>query len=261
MSDTLFLKLGGSLITDKTRPQALRTGVLARLTQEIAEARSAQPGLRLLLGHGSGSFGHVTARQYGTRAGVRTPEQWRGFAETGRIASELNRLVVDALWTAGVPALRVQPSASAQCHDGELRSLAERPVVEAIERGLVPVVHGDVAFDEVRGGTIISTEEIFAYLSPRMRPAAHHSCWRGRGRVDRRPGERDHRLGDPTDLRREFRGGGRRARRVAWRRRNGRHGCESSEDVGCGAVQPWVGRNSHRFRIGSGPGPGCAAAG
>jgi isopentenyl phosphate kinase len=171
MSDLLFLKLGGSLVTDKTRPQALRADVLARLAREIAAARDADRDLRLLLGHGSGSFGHVTAKRYGTRAGVRTPEEWRGFAETGKVAAELSRWVVEALWEAGVPALRVQPSASAVCRDGELLSLADRPIVEAIEHGLLPVVHGDIAFDEARGGTIISTEEIFAYLAARLRPA------------------------------------------------------------------------------------------
>jgi isopentenyl phosphate kinase len=171
MSELLFLKLGGSLITDKTRPQALRADVLARLASEIAKACAARPDLRVLLGHGSGSFGHVTARRHGTRAGVSTAEQWRGFAETGRVAAELNRLVVDALAAAGLPALRIQPSASAYCRDGELVSLAERPIVEALEHGLLPVVHGDVAFDEARGGTIISTEEIFAYLARRLRPA------------------------------------------------------------------------------------------
>ncbi len=171
MSDLLFLKLGGSLITDKTRAQALRGDVLARLAREIAEARAENPNLRVLLGHGSGSFGHVTAKRYGTRAGVQTAEQWRGFAETGKVAAELNRLVVEALWGAGVSALRIQPSASALCRDGELRSLADRPIVEAVEHGLLPVVHGDVAFDEARGGTIVSTEEIFAYLAQRLRPA------------------------------------------------------------------------------------------
>lgn len=171
MSALVFLKLGGSLITDKTQPQALRGDVLTRLAREIAEARAAKPDLRLLLGHGSGSFGHVTAKRYGTRAGVSTAEQWRGFAETGLVAAELNRLVVEALWDGGAPALRIQPSASAECRDGELRSLAERPIVEAIAHGLLPVVHGDVAFDETRGGTIISTEEIFAWLARRLGPA------------------------------------------------------------------------------------------
>jgi isopentenyl phosphate kinase len=171
MNEILFLKLGGSLITDKTRPQALRDDVLARLAREIAAACAAQPEMRLLLGHGSGSFGHVTAKRYGTRDGVRTTEEWRGFAETGRVAGELNRLVVEALAEAGAPALRIQPSASAVCRDGELRYLAERPIVEAVAHGLLPVIHGDVAFDETRGGTIISTEEIFAYLARRLGPA------------------------------------------------------------------------------------------
>lgn len=170
MPELVFLKLGGSLLTDKTRPQALRPDVLARLAAEIVEALILRPELRLLLGHGSGSFGHVAARKYGTRAGVHTPEQWRGYAEVSHVASELNRLVVDALRAAGVPALRMQPSASALCRDGELRFLAERPIVVALEHGLVPVVYGDVSLDEVRGGTIISTEEIFAYLAPRLRP-------------------------------------------------------------------------------------------
>jgi len=171
MSELVFLKLGGSLLTDKTRPQSLRSAVLARLAQEIAAARLERPEQRLLVGHGSGSFGHVTASRYGTRSGVRSPEEWRGYAETARIAAELNRLVVEALWDAGVPALRIQPSASALCHDGELRSMTQRPLIVALEHGLVPVVYGDVALDEVRGGTIISTEEIFVFLAPQHRPA------------------------------------------------------------------------------------------
>jgi len=170
MSELIFLKLGGSLLTDKTRPQALREDVLARLAAEIADALAARPGPRLLIGHGSGSFGHMAARRYNTRAGVTSPEGWRGYAETARAAALLNRRVVDALWAAGVPALAIQPSASAHCRDGELQELAERPIRVALAQGLAPVLYGDVALDAVRGGTIISTEEIFAWLAPRLLP-------------------------------------------------------------------------------------------
>lgn len=176
MPELIFLKLGGSLLTDKTRPQTLRGDVLARLASEIAGALAdradplAQADWRLLIGHGSGSFGHMAARTHNTRAGVSSPEDWRGYAETARAAALLNRHVVDALWEAGVPALAVQPSASAQCHDGELLVLEERPIRVGLEHGLTPVVYGDVALDTVRGGTIIATEEIFAWLAPRLRP-------------------------------------------------------------------------------------------
>jgi isopentenyl phosphate kinase len=170
MSELIFLKLGGSLLTDKTRPQALRGDVLSRLATEIAGALADRPDLRLLIGHGSGSFGHMAARRYNTRAGVASAEGWRGYAETARAAARLNRLVVDALWDAGAPALAIQPSASAQCRDGELQELAERPVRVALAQGLAPVLYGDVALDIVRGGTIISTEEIFAWLAARLNP-------------------------------------------------------------------------------------------
>jgi len=44
------------------------------------------------------------------------------------------------------------------------------PLESSLAEGLVPVVYGDVAFDEALGGTILSTEELFKYLVPRLRP-------------------------------------------------------------------------------------------
>jgi isopentenyl phosphate kinase len=86
-------------------------------------------------------------------------------------AEELLRATgCDLLLGAGVPVLSVQPSASARCHDGELISLETRSIREALGHGLVPLVYGDVAFDEVRGGTIASTEDLFVYLVDELRP-------------------------------------------------------------------------------------------
>jgi isopentenyl phosphate kinase len=168
--DLVFVKLGGSVITDKTRPETARPFVIERLAAEIAAALAARPDLRLLLGHGSGSFGHMIAGHYGTRQGVRDPGGWRGFAKVAAVAARLNRLVTDSLLAAGVPVWSLQPSASARCRRGELVSLASAPVDVALSRGLVPLVYGDVALDDVLGGTIISTEEIFAYLARQLRP-------------------------------------------------------------------------------------------
>ncbi len=168
----IFLKLGGSLITDKRAVATARTQVIERLAAETAVALAHQPNLQLVLGHGSGSFGHVVARAHRTREGVSTPAGWRGFAETARIAARLNRLVADIFAAAGVPVWSLSPSASAWCRDGELIEMADRPVHVALARGLVPLVHGDVALDAVRGGTIVSTEEVFAWLAHRLQPQA-----------------------------------------------------------------------------------------
>jgi isopentenyl phosphate kinase len=171
MGELIFLKLGGSLLTDKSAPEALRMETLARLAVEIAAARAAQPNLRLLLGHGSGSFGHMAGARHGTRAGVRGAAQWAGFAEVGDAAARLNRHVVAALLAAGVAAVGLPPSASAVVEDGRIEHLAVEPIIAALEADLLPVVFGDVAFDAARGGTIVSTEEVMEYLTSRLNPA------------------------------------------------------------------------------------------
>ena len=66
----IFLKLGGSLITDKTRPYTPRPEKLNLLTAEIASVLKENTNIHLVIGHGSGSFGHAAASRYNTRLGV-----------------------------------------------------------------------------------------------------------------------------------------------------------------------------------------------
>jgi isopentenyl phosphate kinase len=159
-----LIKLGGSLITNKEVEYSFRADVAERIAQEIAAVLEIDNNLPLVIGHGSGSFGHVAAKQYGTIDGVRSREQWWGFAEVATVAAELNGHVTTTLRTAGVPIWRVQPSASAMSRDGVLTHLDLNPIHRAVENGVVPLLYGDVSLDEVRGGTIISTETIFTYL-------------------------------------------------------------------------------------------------
>lgn len=175
----IFLKLGGSLITDKTRDNTPRLDVMQRLAHELADVLSPSStslALPILVGHGSGSFGHAAARKHGTRSGASDAAGWRGFADVSVAAARLNRLVADALHDAGLPVFSILPSSSAGCDDGRLTCLATHPIRIAIRHGLVPLVMGDVAFDSARGATIVSTEEVFAYLArefaadPLLRP-------------------------------------------------------------------------------------------
>ncbi len=165
-----FLKLGGSLITDKREAETPRLAVIDRLAQEIAAAQQADPALRLVIGHGSGSFGHVYGRKYGTRDGVRDAAGWYGYAATGDAAARLNRLVTAALLRAGIAAWSIQPGAQVRCENGRIVQGPETTVELALARGLTPVVYGDVALDAVRGGVIVSTEEIFDWLARFLSP-------------------------------------------------------------------------------------------
>ncbi len=164
----VFLKLGGSLITDKRGEAALRGEVLASVAAEIRVALSADPDLRLVVGHGSGSFGHVAARRWRMLDGG---VNWRAYAEVGAAAARLNRHVADALLAAELPAVTIQPSASAVAENGRIAGMALEPLRRVLDAGAIPLVYGDVAVDTARSYCIISTETIFAYLAERMWPS------------------------------------------------------------------------------------------
>jgi isopentenyl phosphate kinase len=169
--EIILLKLGGSLITDKDKPYTARLDKLAELAHEIKTALASNPQLLLILGHGSGSFGHVAAKKHGTRDGVQTTEQWHGFTEVRFQAAELNRHVVQALLEAGIAALPFPPSASMVSKDRKVIHHNLEPIRRALDVHLLPVVQGDVAFDEMRGGTILSTEDVFAFLTEQFSPS------------------------------------------------------------------------------------------
>lgn len=170
MESLVFLKLGGSLITDKHKASTPRLDVIDRLAKEIAFAWHQLPKLRLVIGHGSGSFGHVVADKYGTRLGVRSPVEWQGFADVWQKARALNQIVIESLVIAGLPVVAFPPSAGVVTGDGKILHWDCIALQESLQHRLIPVLNGDVVFDNVRGGTILSTEEAFAYLARQLKP-------------------------------------------------------------------------------------------
>ena len=166
----LFLKLGGSLITDKLTARTARHDVLTRLAVEIAAALASQPGLRLVVGHGSGSFGHFAAKQFGTYDGVRTPEEWQGYARVWKDARELNQLVLEALALASLPVMAFPASAIVTTARRGVLHWETEPIEKALAHRLIPLIQGDVVFDSILGGTILSTEDQFFHLAARLKP-------------------------------------------------------------------------------------------
>ncbi len=159
----VLVKLGGSLITDKTGEAAVRQEVLDRLAGEIAAlARAGEPAL--LVGHGSGSFGHPAAERHRLDRPVNEAVRLAGIAATQDAAARLHRRVVSALLSAGARVFGWAPSTALVARDGRPESLAAESLVHALALGLLPVVYGDVVVDRERGASICSTEQVFLAL-------------------------------------------------------------------------------------------------
>jgi isopentenyl phosphate kinase len=166
--EAVLLKLGGSLITEKTDLRgAVRREVIARLAAEIAGAVPRMAG-RLVLGHGSGSFGHVAAREHGVAEGLRSAAQLRGVSLTQERAATLHREVLSALSAASLAPFSIAPSSCVVFTAGRPVELADEPLRLALAAGLLPVVYGDVVMDREQGVAICSTERILEMLASRL---------------------------------------------------------------------------------------------
>ncbi len=179
MTELIFLKLGGSLITDKTKPYSPRFDSLKRLAEEIHTVLHRQPQMRLVVGHGSGSFGHQAAAEAWAPHPYPPPEGsssdgpapfWRGFEEVWFRASQLNRYVVEALHETGTAVVSFPASASACAEAGQIKEWDTGPIETALDQGLVPLIFGDIVFDTAKGGTILSTEMLMFRLAQRLKP-------------------------------------------------------------------------------------------
>jgi len=167
----IFIKLGGSLITDKDVPNSARLDVINGLAKMIQQISVNYPQYQFVLGHGSGSFGHHAANKYSTQDGVFNNDQWLGFLEVWQAAHKLNQIMVNALSEVGLPIISFLPSACITTQNKRIKNWNLSPIISALSAGFMPMVMGDVVFDSQIGGTILSTEELFYHLALELKPA------------------------------------------------------------------------------------------
>jgi isopentenyl phosphate kinase len=167
MPEAILIKFGGSLITEKSREETARSEVIQRLAAEIAVLAASRSEL-LILGHGSGSFGHVAAKRFGIAQGIRDAGQLPGVSLTQQKAAALHRIVTAALSAAGALPFSIAPSSCVVSASGRPVELAGEPLLLALGSGLLPVVYGDVVTDRDWGVSICSTERLFDLLAHRL---------------------------------------------------------------------------------------------
>ena len=153
---TRVLKIGGSILTDKSKELTARPDEIRRVAEEIASCPDD-----VVLVHGAGSFGHFPAKKYGlphefNRAGLRV---------THSCVAKLCEKVVEALSLAGVDCLPVHPLSCLLLRDGRIHSFFMEPIKEMLQNGIMPVLHGDVAMDATRKAGIVSGDQLVPYLA------------------------------------------------------------------------------------------------
>ncbi len=162
----IILKIGGSAITDKTAEEVPRTEVMNRIAEEIKRADLDN----LIIVHGGGSFGHPVAQRYGIKEGYNDdPTKKQGFAETHHTMTLLNGLLMDALIVHEVPSLSIAPSSCFITENGKIKFFDSTVLNSIAKMIFTPVFYGDAVFDDKLGFTILSGDQLVAYLAIRYK--------------------------------------------------------------------------------------------
>ncbi len=161
----ILIKLGGSVITDKSQYKKFDKEQAARLCKEIAES-----GRSTIIVHGAGSFGHVLAKRYAIQNGLQDFAQVMPAAMVHHDAMELGSLLTAELMAIGIPAASVSPGTCFIMEDGELVAENLEPIRRMSHLGIMPVLFGDVVMDRKRGFGIVSGDQIMELMADIYKP-------------------------------------------------------------------------------------------
>ena len=161
----IIVKLGGSVITDKTDYRTFRRDIVSRLAKEIADS-----GKKVLIVHGAGSFGHIVSKENDLMNGYKDPSQIPAMARVMADTRELSAMVVEELLEAGIPAVSVPPGSCFVLEDGRLTIENDEVITRLLDLGIIPVMFGDVCTDRRRKFSIVSGDQIMERLCQKLDP-------------------------------------------------------------------------------------------
>jgi len=163
----ILIKMGGSIITDKTQPLTPRKQDIERLAGAISEMEEP-----VIVVHGGGSFGHYWSVRYDMHTEARDYDT-TGVATVKNSMVRLNLIVLEALLKEGNKPYVVSPSGF-MAGPNPIESRVEE-LARIAGSGMIPVTYGDALWyggEEDKGARtyILSGDKIMTHLAGILRP-------------------------------------------------------------------------------------------
>ncbi len=174
--EVALVKLGGSVVTDKSRLKTFAGRNTGGLADELSSYLAGGTDRRVIVVHGGGSFGHIIAKKFSIRDGFRDTAQIAGFAQVRMDMRELNARIIESLRRRSLNAISFPPESLFRIEDGTICSSDAGQALEAAKIGLIPVSFGDAVMDARRTFTILSGDSIMMELSRVAIPSVSVFC-------------------------------------------------------------------------------------
>ncbi len=193
----IILKIGGSVITDKSVPMKIRYNVIHRIAREIRKYLNEYSDSRLIIVHGGGSVGHYLVKK------LKVLEHGWDEKKYSAISNEMIRL---ALTISSILNINKVPATIITTHalfvldnDNKIidNDIGVRVLEGYLSRGLIPILYGDAVIKVLNNDVefkILSGDDISWYLAGKLNASKLLFATSVNGIYDRDPSHPDARL-------------------------------------------------------------------
>lgn len=158
----ILIKLGGSVITNKSRPLSARRKAIGRLAASLAGIDES-----VAVVHGGGSYGHYWSVRYDMHTKEKTYDS-HGVSTVKNSMIHLDTIIVDAMLKHGLNPYSLPPT---DFMAGGMPIPEKILEMERIaEAGFVPVTYGDALWWGEKKTYILSGDRIMTHLAHALRP-------------------------------------------------------------------------------------------
>ncbi|MCW4014653.1 MAG: isopentenyl phosphate kinase [Candidatus Bathyarchaeota archaeon] len=165
MQNLTVIKLGGSLITDKSTPYTLRKETISSVCAEIKEAMDSNLGGKFVIVQGVGSYGHPPVIQHKLYKGFIDQSQLLPLSKTQSKVDELRAALIKGLQDNDIPVIHIAASSVFTSTKGKLDPYNLKPLTGYMGVGMVPLIGGDMIYDHEMGFTVCSGDKLALTLA------------------------------------------------------------------------------------------------
>jgi isopentenyl phosphate kinase len=122
-----------------------------------------------LVVHGAGSYGHIPVKQWGLESGLRISAQLRGVAATKSKLLDLEMILDNVFLRKRIPLIPLPASDFVVARNGRISSADLRPLRNWLRIGCIPSIGGDIVTDVRRGFSVVSGDQLAAYLAVKLK--------------------------------------------------------------------------------------------
>jgi isopentenyl phosphate kinase len=162
----IVVKLGGSALTDKRHIFTPRVREIHRAAEQIA-ALGRRYSVALV--HGAGSYGHIPVKKWGLQAGFKNRRQLRGLVATKAKLLEWETILDLVFLRNQIPVVPLPASDFVVARNGRISTADLRPMRNWLRIGCMPSTGGDIVTDTKRGFSVVSGDQLAAYLAIKLR--------------------------------------------------------------------------------------------